>query len=92
MIPAILIELSKLYFRQLNPEKVQVHEDAKPEIQFNPGLIAYQCPNCLTIYDTKFGDAVSQIPPGVPFNDLPDSYVCHVCGSTKKYFMAIQNI
>lgn len=90
MIPSLLIELSKLYFRQLNPEKEHVGEVQK-EAQINGFVTSYQCSNCLTIYDKKYGDPASDIPAGVPFDALPDSYKCHVCESAKKYFLPVKD-
>jgi rubredoxin len=90
MIPSLLIELSKLYFRQLNPEKEHVGE-VKKETHVNGFVTSYQCSNCLTIYDKKYGDPASNIPAGVPFDALPDSYKCHVCESAKKYFLPVKD-
>ncbi|WP_276369199.1 rubredoxin domain-containing protein [Chryseolinea sp. H1M3-3] len=90
MIPSLLIELSKLYFRQLNPEK-EHSGDAKQEVHVNGFVTSYQCSNCLTIYDKKYGDPTSNIPAGVPFEDLPDTYKCHVCESAKKYFLPVKD-
>jgi rubredoxin len=88
IIPSLLIELSKLYFRQLNPEKDNTEAQT---IQVVNGVhYAHQCPNCLTVYDKKFGDPASSIPPGVAFEDLPDNYKCHVCDSPKKYFKPVK--
>ncbi len=87
MIPALLIELSKLYFRQLNPEKAHGLELIEEvHVHANVAITSYQCSNCLTVYDKKFGDPISGIEPGVAFEDLPETYQCHVCDSAKKYF------
>ncbi|MBL7856757.1 MAG: rubredoxin domain-containing protein [Cyclobacteriaceae bacterium] len=90
MIPVLLIELSKFYFRQLNPEKEVQREEMIEPLSGKP-LIYYQCTNCLTIYDERFGDALSGIPPGVDFADLPEHYCCHVCESPKKHFSAVSS-
>ncbi len=90
MIPSLLIELSKLYFRQLNPEKEHGGE-AKKETHVNGFVTSYQCSNCLTIYDKKYGDPASNIPVGVPFEELPDTYRCHVCDSGKKDFLPVKD-
>jgi rubredoxin len=92
MIPAVLIELSKLYFRQLNPEK-QKSGEIKQEAVMKGNAALYQCTNCLTVYDEKYGDPDAGIPPGIPFEKLPESYKCHVCDSPKNHFaaMAIAN-
>lgn len=89
MIPTLLIELSKLYFRQLNPEREQVYE-IKDEAPASGPITSYQCTNCLTVYDKKFGDPISRIPAGVAFESLPDTYVCHVCDSPKKHFVPVK--
>jgi rubredoxin len=85
ILPALLIELSKLYFRQLDPERETALEE-KAIQQSKLNTPAFQCTNCLTIYDERFGDAIAGIAPGTAFENLPDSYVCHVCESPKKYF------
>jgi rubredoxin/dissimilatory sulfite reductase (desulfoviridin) alpha/beta subunit len=91
IIPALLIELSKLYFRQLNPEKESAAEKINDSPSVNGVHVSYQCSNCLTIYDKKFGDPTAGIAPGVAFEQLPDDYKCHVCDSPKKYFTAIKD-
>jgi rubredoxin len=90
VIPTLLIELSKLYFRQLNPDR---HPGGESKTELNEAhapVMAYQCPNCLTIYDERFGDNTSGVPVGTSFDGLPNSYTCHVCGSPKKYFQQLQ--
>jgi rubredoxin len=89
IIPSLLIELSKLYFRQLNPEKEENRFQGAPVL--NGVHYAHQCTNCLTVYDKKFGDPASNIPPGIAFEDLPDDYKCHVCDSPKKHFQPIKD-
>lgn len=90
MIPSLLIELSKLYFRQLNPEKENTRE-VKQEVHVNGFVTSYQCSNCLTIYDKKYGDPSVNIPAGVAFEELPEDYKCHVCDSSKKYFLPVKD-
>lgn len=85
VLPAILIELSKLYFRQLNPEKVK-DEEVKDTLVADGTNPKYQCSNCLTVYDPEYGDPQGNIPAGVAFEDLPETYTCHVCDSGKKDF------
>lgn len=85
MIPSVLIELSKLYFRQLNPDKESTG-DIKSEPVQSGRSVRYQCSNCLTVYDENIGDAEAGIPAGVPFEKLPETYTCHVCDSPKGHF------
>lgn len=90
ILPAVLIELSKLYFRQLNPEKEKT-EDSKRETIQKSTVSQYQCSNCLSVYDPAYGDPQAGIQPGVAFEKLPDDYKCHVCDSGKKEFVALTN-
>jgi rubredoxin len=47
----------------------------------------YVCDVCGYIYDPAEGDPDSGIPPGVAFEDLPESWVCPVCGAPKEEFI-----
>ena len=46
----------------------------------------YICTACDHIYDPEAGDMESGIPPRTPFADLPDDWVCPVCGAEKADF------
>ncbi len=48
----------------------------------------YQCQtvNCGYIYNPDKGDRKGKIPPGTPFEDLPDDWRCPICGATKAMF------
>ncbi len=46
----------------------------------------YVCPLCGYIYDPAEGDPDEAIPPGTPFEELPDSWQCPVCGASKDVF------
>jgi len=46
----------------------------------------YKCLVCGWIYDPAKGDPVGGIKPGVPFEDLPESWECPVCGAKKDEF------
>ena len=46
----------------------------------------YICTNCGYIYDPEAGDPENGIPPGTPFEDLPDDWVCPVCYVSKDRF------
>ncbi len=49
----------------------------------------YKCPVCGYIYDPALGDKDGGIPPGTPFEKLPDSWVCPMCGTPKSDFEKI---
>lgn len=46
----------------------------------------YRCTVCGYVYDPEAGDADSTIAPGTAFDDLPDDWVCPVCGADKDAF------
>ena len=46
----------------------------------------YVCPQCGYIYSASKGDKKGKISPGVPFEDLPDEWVCPLCGARKQRF------
>ncbi|MBE2899357.1 rubredoxin [Methanothermobacter thermautotrophicus] len=46
----------------------------------------YVCQMCGYIYDPEEGDPASGIEAGTPFEDLPDDWVCPVCGVGKDQF------
>ena len=49
-------------------------------------MASYKCVVCGYIYDPAEGDTTNGIPAGTPFEDLPDSWVCPVCGVPKSDF------
>jgi flavin reductase (DIM6/NTAB) family NADH-FMN oxidoreductase RutF/rubredoxin len=49
-------------------------------------MIKYRCTVCGYIYDPKAGDPDGGIKPGTKFEDLPDDWVCPVCGVGKDQF------
>jgi len=46
----------------------------------------YKCTVCGYVYDPENGDPDSGIAAGTKFEDLPDSWVCPVCGASKSEF------
>ena len=44
------------------------------------------CQVCGNIYDPTRGDKYNLIPPGTPFESLPDTWVCPMCGALKRMF------
>ena len=45
---------------------------------------------CGHIYDPAEGDPTSGIPPGTPFESLPDTWLCPDCRATKADFGPVQ--
>jgi len=46
----------------------------------------YICVNCGYVYDPAVGDPAAGIPPGTPFEELPEDWVCPVCYVGKDQF------
>lgn len=46
----------------------------------------YRCTICNFIYDPKEGDLTADVPPGTPFDDLDESWMCPECGAPVEYF------
>jgi len=49
-------------------------------------MTKYRCIICGYIYDPVEGDPDGGISPGTPFEDIPDSWECPVCGVSKSDF------
>ncbi|MDA8091738.1 MAG: rubredoxin [Nitrospiraceae bacterium] len=47
------------------------------------------CELCGYIYDPELGDPDSGIKPGVSFENLPEEWVCPVCGAGKDQFVKL---
>lgn len=83
----VLMELSCLYYEQLNYEpEIKV---SKPTIEQKPQTELYQCQQCLTIYDQAYGDGT--ISAGVPFAGLPADYECPLCEAPKAEYQLLIN-
>ncbi|HUS88847.1 MAG TPA: flavin reductase [Desulfosporosinus sp.] len=53
-------------------------------------MAKYKCSVCGWIYDPEIGDEEGGIAPGTPFEELPDDWVCPVCGAAKSDFEKIE--
>lgn len=57
--------------RHLQPSLLRLPENNREK--------AFICPVCHYVYDPAVGDPTCGIPPGTPFEDLPENWVCPVC-------------
>lgn len=46
----------------------------------------YVCKVCGYVYDPEEGDALSDIPAGTAFEDLPEDWTCPLCSVDKAQF------
>ena len=79
--------------RGKSPKTAPTYIDPKllsPEVKRKKGadskMKKYECTVCGYIYDPAKGDPESDIPPGTSFKDLPEDWVCPVCGVGKEDF------
>lgn len=50
----------------------------------------WSCTVCGYVYDPEKGDEINGIPPGTPFESLPETWVCPVCGAPKEMFEKVE--
>ena len=50
-------------------------------------MTKYECP-CGYVYDPEVGDADNGVAPGTPWEDIPEDWVCPLCGVGKDAFNA----
>ncbi len=53
-------------------------------------MAKWKCIVCGYIYDEDEGDEDAGIAPGTKFEDLPDDWVCPLCGAPKDMFEKIE--
>ncbi|HCI56405.1 MAG TPA: High molecular weight rubredoxin [Bacteroidales bacterium] len=46
----------------------------------------FKCSICNYVYDPEKGDPDGGIKPGTPFEDIPEDWICPVCGADKSLF------
>lgn len=51
----------------------------------------WECNICGYIYDPDVGDPENGVDPGTPFDELPDDWVCPICGASKDEFSEMED-
>ncbi len=74
--------------RGSTPKTAPHYIDVKKEEE-KPKMSKYECGVCGYIYDPALGDPDGKIPPGTPFEKLPDDWTCPVCGAAKSEFKKV---
>lgn len=46
----------------------------------------YICVPCTYVYDPEEGDIDNGVHPDTAFEDIPDDWVCPICGASKEEF------
>lgn len=83
-LPDLLMELSRMYFKELGNEKEVIKPKAQKKEEET--YTVYQCTDCLTIYNPEYGDVTQNIPSGTAFEELPESYCCPLCETPKSNY------
>jgi len=65
------------YIRNLNNDRCYLEEEKMQK---------YVCDICGYVYDPEVGDPDSGVSPGTAFEDIPDDWVCPLCGVGKEDF------
>jgi rubredoxin len=50
----------------------------------------WTCRICGYRYDPEEGDLEGEILPGTPFEELPDEWLCPICGASKEFFILLE--
>lgn len=72
--------------RGMTPETAPTFIKSEAMQEKTSGLQKYRCMVCGYIYDPLIGDPDGGIQPGTAFEDIPDTWVCPVCGAKKSEF------
>ncbi|HEY4619129.1 MAG TPA: rubredoxin [Flavobacterium sp.] len=87
-LPTILIELSRKYFDELGNSVIEIDTETAT-IKEKKELDVHQCQDCLTVYNSEYGDQEQGIEKGTLFKDLPVDYCCSLCEAPKANFIAL---
>lgn len=71
------------------PEAVKKEEGAAEEPGGKIVAASYRCTICGYVYDPAAGDPANGVQPGTPFEEVPDTWVCPICGAPKSEFEKI---
>ena len=74
--------------RGTTPRTAPSYIEEKKEVKSE--MAKYECSVCGWVYDPELGDPDGGIEPGTPFEDIPDDWVCPVCGATKDEFERLE--
>lgn len=50
----------------------------------------YECTVCHWVYDPQVGDPDNGIAPGTPFEQIPEDWICPLCGVSKEDFEVVE--
>ena len=65
---------------------IEINKNRKGELTMKK----FVCEPCGYIYDPAVGDPDGGIAPGTAFEDIPDDWVCPICGLGKDVFIVVE--
>ena len=72
--------------RGTSPKNAPTYIKEEPKEKEEKAVKKYRCKICGYIYDPEKGDPDGGIKPGTPFEEIPNDWVCPVCGASKDEF------
>jgi rubredoxin len=87
--------ITYLHYREVNkgiaPKNAPTYVDKSllEKKKPSPKFKKFKCTACGYVYDEEEGDPSNGFDPGTLFSDLPDDWVCPVCGTEKEDFIEI---
>jgi len=72
--------------RQADPALRANKDRPTMQPQKEPPMDKYECSICGYVYDPAAGDPDNGVAPGTKFEDIPEEWVCPVCGAPKSEF------
>lgn len=84
-----LLKQVENYHADRYADALQVLEGGQPSTRVtgdDPATRKWICKQCSMIYDPVAGDPDSGIAPGTRFEDIPEDWICPICGASKKSF------
>ena len=71
------------------PEDANVKGGTEMKTEEKAVASSYRCTICEYVYDPQAGDPANGVAAGTPFEEVPDTWVCPICGAPKSEFEKI---
>lgn len=88
ILPLLTKALDNGEAKKQAPPAVKMHKPTIKKEAFP--WTSYVCNGCGYEYDPAVGDPENGIAPGTTFENLPDEWVCPICGESKAAFVKVQ--
>ncbi len=82
-------EVKKGTTPQSAPHYIKTEAKVETKKEEASKMAKYECTVCNYIYNPEEGDPDGGIAPGTAFEDIPDDWVCPICGASKDMFKKV---